>query len=136
MGTFTTIFDDVSTTLTTAYTGITSTFNTHGSETAAIYVDYTNGGETSVQVRVESSTDGTNWFVIPYAEAGGAGADGFDLSMSADSAKRIGIRRIARFETQLRVSAKSTGGTVNATTSLTVQVQLGHSRFPIGGNIV
>lgn len=136
MGQFSPIFTALSTALTTAFSANLVALNTHGSETAAVYVSYVNGGETSVEVRVEASANGTDWFVIPYLEAGGAGANGLDLSMSADAKKRIGIRRIGRFETQIRVSAKHTGGSPNATTSLTVTLQLGHSRFPIAGNVV
>jgi len=128
MGTFTTI---VATPigLTTAFAGNQTVLNTHGSETAAVYVDYTNGSETSIEVQVEVWDAENGWFVIPYLPGT------LVLAKTSTGADRWGIRRLARFETQLRISVRHTGSAPDATSALTVQVQLGHSRYPVAGNI-
>ena len=130
MGQFSSIFTALgSGDLTTAYSGNQVALSTHGSESAALYIDYTKGSETSVQVQVEVWDPTNGWFVVPYSEGGTP-----ELSMTATASKRWGVRRIARFEQQLRVSAKVTGS-ANGTTSLTATLQLGSSRFPIAGNV-
>jgi hypothetical protein len=131
MGTFTTVFDAISTELTQDdYTAVRSTFNTHGTETVTLLIDYTNGAETSAEIQVELWDASEGWFIVPYTFSTMA----VEWTSSVDAAVRWNIRRIGRFETQMRISAKGTGADGDATTSLTVRVQLGGSRYPIAGN--
>lgn len=103
--------------------------NTHGSETAVIYVDYTAGSESSVQVQVELWDAVEGWSVEPYDRE----PFSINLSMDNNAQKRWMIRRIGRFEQRMRISAKANTATTD--TDLVVQLQFGSSRFPISGNV-
>ena len=130
MGEFTTVFDALTTgELTSLYTGNQAVLNTHGAETATVLIDHTIGTETSVDVRVELWDAEEGWFVVPYTYSTMAS----EYNSTASSTKRWNIRRIGRFETQIRISAK-VSGSASAATALTVKVQLGGSRYPIAGN--
>lgn len=93
---------------------------THGAQYITFYINYTKGGEDGAKVRFEVSPDGgTTWYILPYNE--GTWAEWTD---TATAKERFRVQRVGRWETQFRVSAAKTTGTCNATTALTVSVQL------------
>ncbi len=128
VGGFTTLLNVVGTALTTAYTGNQVSLDTHGARTVVFYLDYTKGAETSAQIQVES-WDGATWRVVPYLETGTV-----VWSKTATTKSRWAVTT-GRFESKLRVSAKSTGSS-DATTLVKVQCSLGSATQPISGNTV
>ena len=128
MGTLSTILSV--TTLTTAYTGTTATFETHGATSCTFLISFVRGSETSVSVLFEVYDTTLGWKIVPYLASG-------TLAYTVSGATgnvQFTLNDLARFETQIRVSALANAGTSN--TSLIVQGRLGNPTNPISGNIV
>lgn len=120
------------TAITTAYTGNTITIDTHSSEAAVIYISYTKGGETNLDVQVQIGNSTTGFSIVPYSYLSASSL--FELTMSATSLKRWVIPRLGKFEQQIKISAKSaSAASANATTALTIDVQLNSSNNPVSG---
>jgi hypothetical protein len=133
MGPLTTALNVVGTALTGSHANNLVTFDTHGSESVTFYVNYVKGGETGAEVRVEVWDSETGWKLVPYSHA----SSGSVLTLTSTSSvrKRWNVRRLGRFEKQMRVSTATTAGSSNGTTLVVVQVQLMSSGFPIAGNV-
>ena len=125
IGQFTNVLTIVGTALTTAYTANRVEVDLYGAKSAVFYIDYTKGGETSLQVQVEVYDADNGWKIVPYTET----ALAFELSKTATGKFRYVVLNLAKFESKLRVSAKSTGAT-NGTTAVTVAVNLESTKLP------
>lgn len=126
VGGFTTVATIVGTALTTAYTGNRYTLDLHGSEHVVFLVNYTKGGETSLQVQVEVWDADTGWWIVPANAATMA----VETTDAASDTIRLVVRDLSPFETQARISAKSTGS-ANGTTNVVILANLRAPRLPI-----
>ena len=101
MGPFSELMSLGETDLTANYADNRVAFNTHGSETAVIYVSHQNSGGETVQVQVEVWDAVQGWWVVPYDN--GTNVITSQLTMTnADKNTRWSLKRLARFETQIR----------------------------------
>jgi hypothetical protein len=102
---------------------------THSAQAAVIYVDYVDGDETDVDVRVETSEDdGVTWRIVNYSST-----SVFLTFSNADAAKRFLVRDLGKFETKMRVAIIANDGTPTGTVSISVMLK--SSRQPVGGNV-
>ena len=131
---FTRALSVLGTAITTAYTGNTVTIDTHSSESAAIYISYTKGGETNVDVEVRVGNSTTGFSIVPYSYLSATSLFELTLTATATGLKRWIIPRLGKFEQQIKISAKSaTAASANATTALLIDVQLNSSNNPVSG---
>lgn len=129
IGEFTQIIALTSTALTTAYTGANQrvALDTFGSESATFHVVYVNGGETSAQIQVEVWDSVQEWRIVLADED----LITAEYTSTADLNLSINTGILGRFETMVRISVKSTGGTPNSTTAMTVHTNLRSAKVPV-----
>lgn len=107
--------------LTGSYVASTVLSEVHGQNQLVLYVDFTKGSLTTAEIKVEFSTDGTNYYqeVSELPNSGSTAVSLVERVLSATGAYQIFVPIKARY---VKVSAKGTGTVTNSLMAITAIV--------------